>query len=217
MGNHNEFAAQVIRHLPELTDDERQEWIKNPTGLKEVLETALAVELVVMRALREGAKEAPFLRLLPGAEVLSLGACGGNRNLANASDVFDGNIDPDFTNWGLNVPGIATPAMFAQVHEHAKDGTFRDLFTSLSDDLDRVAMKSQHQIVRFCQEHYTWLGQDGHPILFLFKERGEFFVACVYVRSGGLDVRVDRFENDDVLNTRDRRRLVSLQLEAETL
>ncbi len=42
MGNHNEFVAQVVRHLPEMTVAVRQHWIKNPGLLKTALATALA-------------------------------------------------------------------------------------------------------------------------------------------------------------------------------
>ena len=158
-----------------------------------------------------------FLRLLPGAEALVLPACDGTRTLAQAKDVFKGYIDPDFTNLGLDVPGATTPSMCMQVHEQIKDGSFRDLLTSLSSDLDKVAMKSQHQIVQFWKEHREWLLQDGNATFFLFKKKGEFFVADVRVHSDGLRVRVCRFEHDDVWYAEDRYRIVSLQLEPENL
>lgn len=171
--------------------------------------------------LREGvavAKEVaqkanPLLRLLSSAEALSFPACDGTRTLTQAKDLFSSHIDFEFTSWGLDVVGVATPAAAVQVHELVKDGTFRQIFTSLSGDLDKLIM-SQHQIATFCQEHREWLRQDGYATFFLFKEKGEFFVACVYVHSAGLRVHVSRFEYGRVWCAGHRPRFVSPQLEA---
>lgn len=172
----------------------------------------------IRTTLREGvAKElVKITRLLAGAEALPLPACDGTRTVAQAEDVFKRYIDHDFKNWGLDVPGIATPATHVQVHEQIKNGTFQQLFTWLSSDMDKLAM-TQHQIVMFCQEHHKWLRQDGYATLFLFKEKGEFFVAYVRVHSGSLYVGVIRFEYQPAWPAEIRPCLVTPQLEAEQL
>ena len=164
----------------------------------------------------KGVAKTTFLCLLPGAEALPLSACRGTYTLAQAKDVFRGFIDPDLKNWGLDVPGISTPATRVQVYELVKDGTFREMFISLSSDLDKLCL-SQHQIRVFCQERPDWLRQDGYGTVFLFKEKGWFFVAYVRMRSDGLYVGVGRFENGDVWRAESRSRIVSPQLEAQEL
>lgn len=148
-----------------------------------------------------------YLRPLPGAEALELSACHGTRTIAQAKDVFSVNIDPDFKKWGLDVAGEQTPAARAQVHELVKDGTFFQIFNSLSSDLDKFAWM-QDQVIEFCQKHAHWLRQDGYATLFLIKEGGKFFVVHVSVDSDGLFVSVHRFGNGHVWFVEDRNRLV---------
>lgn len=214
MGNEYEFVAQVVRHLPLLTEQERQEWIGNPAGLKKALEAALFVDFVEVMALKEGAgKTKPLLRLLCGAEALSLSACDGTRNLAHAKDVFPVYIDRDLTTWRLDVLGVATPAMSLQVYEQVRNGDFRQMFGSISVDFNSLVM-SQHQIVVFCQEHPEWLRDVSFSTFFVFKENGEFFVADVGVRSSGLGVRVYRLGHNIIWSTGFRCRLVCPELSA---
>lgn len=203
MSNHNEFAAQVVRHLPEMTEAERQAWITHPRQLKMALRAAMDIE-----------KVNSFLNPIPFAEALPLPACNNTRSLAQATDVFPGWIEPNFKNWGLDVVGIATPEMLVQVHEQVKDGTFRQLFKSLSSNLDKLVM-TQHQIIMFCQTYPHWLRQDGFATLFLFKENGEFFVAKVRMYSDGLRVCLGRFKHDDVWPAGRSHRLVVPQLDGQ--
>jgi hypothetical protein len=139
-------------------------------------------------------KENKFLRLLPGAEALAIPACDGTRTIAQAGNVFS-YIEPDFTKWGLDVVGAATPAISMQMYEQVKSATLRQMLTSLSSDLDRLCL-SQHQIGMFCEEHPEWLRQNDCPTLFLFKVGKKFFFALVRVGSGGLKVRVLRCERN---------------------
>lgn len=157
---------------------------------------------------KEVVRDATSPHLLRGAEALSLRASDGTRTLAQAKDVFMFYIDPDFIHLGLDVPGVSTPTTCAQVYELLRDGgTFRQIFTSLSSDLDKLVM-SQHQIITFCQEHRGWLRHYGSATFFVFKECGELFVAFVNVRSAGLSVGVDRFEEGSAFDAAGRGRLV---------
>jgi hypothetical protein len=175
--------------------------------------------------LREGAvqvkevvENTSFLRLLSGAEALPLNACDDTRSLVQAMDVFSAFGSAETISWeGLNVSGVVTPATFVAVHEQVKDGTFRQLFGSLSSNLDKLCL-SQGQITMFCQDHHKWLRQDGWATFFLFKEKDLFFVARVSVCSDGLKVFVERFNGRESLwNAAFRIRVVSPQLTAENL
>jgi hypothetical protein len=77
------------------------------------------------------------------------------------------------------------------------DGTFVQIFTGISSDLEKLVM-TQAQIIRFCEKHPTWLRQEGYATFFLTKVNGEYFVVYVSVNLDGLDVRVHRLENDHV-------------------
>ena len=154
-----------------------------------------------------------FLKLLSGAETLMLDALDGKETLATAKEVFPSGIDGDFKNWGTNKAGIATKEQAVDVHELVKDGTFAQMFGSLGTDLDKLCL-TQAQIKNFCKKHPNWLRKDGYATFFLFKVEDQFFVAYVYVLSGGLRVRVYRFEFDVVWGAGSSHRLVVPQLTA---
>lgn len=145
----------------------------------------------IMRAVAEVAK---YLPPLPGAEALGIPACDGARTIAQAIDVFRADIDPGFKHWGLDVASAsaATPAVRVQVHELVKDGTFAQMFNSLSGDLDKLVV-TQHQVIEFCKKYESWMKNDC-TTFFLLKVGSEFFVVYVGVHSGGLAVDVRRFD-----------------------
>ncbi len=134
-----------------------------------------------------------YLKLLSGAETLMLDALDGKETLATAKEVFLSGIDGDFKNFGTNKPGIATKEQGVDVYEIVKDGTFAQVFSSLETDLDKLCL-TQAQIKNFCKKHPQWLRQKSYATFFLFKVEGQFFVAYVFVRLGGLRVSVYRFE-----------------------
>jgi len=56
-----------------------------------------------------------YLKLLSGAETLTLDALDGKETLVNAKEVFSTGIDDHFNNWGTNKPGIATKGQVVDV------------------------------------------------------------------------------------------------------
>ena len=162
-----------------------------------------------------------FLRLLSDQPLL-LDPTDGTETLAQATDVF-GYIDPDFRNWDLNYPSPNTPATPVRVWEQIQDGTFRNLFDSLRVDRNRLCL-TQAQIKGFVKKHRQWLRIEGYSTSFLFKKEkkekeeeekkgSSFFVAFVYVGSGGrLAVHVYRLEYSYVWPAEYRHRLVASQL-----
>lgn len=139
---------------------------------------------------------------------LTLKACS-KETIARADDVFS-YIDSDFENYGTDKKSVKTKGMEVAILEQEKDGTFKDLFDSISADTDSLVM-TQAQIIEFCKSHKDKLSNDWYNFL-LFKENSEFFVADVHVRSDGLGVRVRRLSGDDVWLAGYRGRFVVPQL-----
>ncbi len=125
-------------------------------------------------------------------------------------------VDSDFKGYGLDKPEKATKAINASVYEMDKDGTFKDIFTSLSLELDSLTM-TQDQILSFVEDQKEELIKEGWGNFFLLKKDEEFFVAHVDVRSGGLEVYVDRFSDDNGWPADFRHRIVVPQLALESL
>jgi len=155
-----------------------------------------------------------ILRLISGGEKLMIETLDGKAYISDAKKTFKSGIDGDFKNWGLNQSGPATAETLLDVSEMTSDGTFVQIFTGITSDLEKLVM-TQAQIIRFCEKHPTWLRQEGYATFFLTKVNGEYFVVSVYVISGGLDVNVDRLEDDSVWGGGSRHRVVAPQLLAE--
>lgn len=148
-----------------------------------------------------------FLHSLSAGQQVIIGATDGTENLADANDVFS-SIDSDLKNWGLNVKGKETTGTPVEVLEMVKNGNFQQIFGSFGRDLDSLCL-TQHQIKRFVKDQKTWLRTDRYTTFFLFKENGEYFVARVYLSSGGVcGVYVSRLSCGDVWGAVVRRRFV---------
>lgn len=185
-----EIAAQIRQ---------KRGYAYDPLLLKEQLQMAIEG-----RFLNSSAK---FLSPLSEGKELVILPQDGTSLLSEARDVFS-HIDSDFTDWELNTRETATSATPVQVFKMSKDGTFKDLFLSLSPNLESLCL-TQAQIKEFCKTHRTWLRTDGYGTFFLFKRGNEFFVAYVYVHSGGtLKVDVGQFEYSFVWSAEYRHRVV---------
>lgn len=120
-----------------------------------------------------------ILRLISDGKQI-VGTTTGARTIASVSDVFTWDIDPDFKNWGLDVPGEAKPETPVQVYEMVADGDYKAIYGSLGQNLDKLCF-TQEQIIAFVRDHKNWLRKGGWATFFLFKVAGEFFVARVYL------------------------------------
>ncbi len=165
-------------------------------------------------AIKEIKKGGNILKFLAISEKLSLSKSDGQATIVKAEDVFKSWIDSDFQNWGLNKESKATPETEIEVYEMVKDATFKEIFISLSDDLDSLCF-TQSQIIDFCKKHRNHLRQDGDATLFLTKKdfgkpvtEDNLFVVYVDVDSHGLNVFVDHFDGAGVWSADDRHRLV---------
>lgn len=128
-----------------------------------------------------------FLKLISGKENIIIKSCDGQENLAGDRDFFLGGIGNGFRIWGLNNQGVPTKEISVEVHELVKDATFAQMFGSLGTDLDKLCL-TQHQIKMFCKKSSGWLRTDERETFFLFKEKGQFFVAGVVIVPDGLCV-----------------------------
>jgi len=163
-----------------------------------------------------------ILSLISVGQNLVLKALDGSRLIYKAKKTFKSHIDSDFVGWGLNKSGIATPETPIQVHEMTGDGTFINIFSSLSGNWNQKWL-SQDQVIEFCETLPTWLRQDEYATMFLCKinenkpifedkPQDNLVVVCVCVFSDGLSVCVDRLEDDAVWRGEYRHRVVSPQL-----
>ena len=127
------------------------------------------------------------------------------RLIADATDVFLGYIDSNFKNY---TETIETPETEVNVLEITENGTFKQIFDSISTDTDSLVM-TQSQIISFCEKHKRHLRKDGFGTFFLFKNGDEFFVAYVSFGDGGrLELDADRFSYDVLWYAESRHRIV---------
>lgn len=197
----------------QMLEIQRQIRLKGGSPLDPELVALALQDIIEGKFTRTSKKDDSILRLISKGETIIIDACDGSETLANANDVFKSGIDSDFKNWGTNKSGNATEDTAVQVREMVQDATFAQMFGSLGTDLDKLCL-TQSQIKNFCKKHSNWLRSDGYATFFLFKVDEQFFVAYVFVHSDGLNVHVDRFENDDVWHARYAHRVVVPQLTA---
>ena len=156
-------------------------------------------------------KNPSILQLISGGEKLMIEALDGKAYISDAKKTFKSFIDSDFKNWGLNQSGPATAETLLDISEMVGDGTFVQIFTGITPDLEKLVM-TQAQIIRFCEKHPTWLRQEGYATFFLTKVGDEYFVVRVGVYSDGLRVGVGRLEDDRVWDGGCRNRVFVPQL-----
>ena len=180
---------------------------------QKVLYSRVLKKIKESEAVVETKKGGNILRSLAISEKLSLSKLDGQATIAKAEDVFKSWIDPDFQNWGLSRKGKTTLETEVEVYEMVKNANFKDIFTSLSDDLNLLCL-TQDQIIDFCKKHRSHLRQGGYGTFFLTKKDFEkpvtednLFVVSVRVDSFGLDVRVGHFGDAYVWDA-DRHRVV---------
>lgn len=137
-------------------------------------------------------------------------ATTGEMNIASQNELFTSYIDPNFKNWGLSVKGEARPETKVESLALAKDGTFKEFFTSF-DDLDKLVL-TDDQIIWVVKNRPDLLRQSGSANFFLKKKGKEFFAADVRRRSDGLKVDLHNLSDDSFWRVEFGHRLVVPQL-----
>jgi len=131
-----------------------------------------------------------FLKLL---STVTIQATDGKSVIAQEKELFNGYLDSDFKNWGLDETGDPTPETSIQVFELIKNATLNQMFNSISNELDKICL-TQSQIIEIIKNHRNLLNQEGYVNFFLMKENDEYFVTGVGLYSdGGLYALVYRF------------------------
>lgn len=156
-------------------------------------------------------RECEFLKLISGSKRFMIDATDGKNVLADAKDTF-AYIDPNFRNWGASEKGPATEKTPVAVYEMVQDGTFSQMFGSLSSDVRKLCL-TQAQIKGFVKDYCRWLQIEGYETFLLFESNSHFFVAYVHAYSDGkLSVDVRRFGLSLAWGAWFRHRLVVPQL-----
>ena len=177
-----EEAIQDLENSGVINGDNIQKLVERGNELKAVVMEA------VMRKFAELAENiVGIVKLISGAETITLEPTDGDGTIASSGKLFNGWLDPDFKNYGTNVPSQKTAETNVQVHELIKDGDYRKIFGGLSDDPKKLCL-TQLQIIQFVKNHRKWLSQNFWT-LFLFEANGEFFVAHVRLNSDGNALR----------------------------
>jgi len=207
----------VRKGVEEVVDSLVKTGAINPGNLQRVLAqgNALVAHLITCakaKMIELAEQVVGYLKLISGGTEIIISATDGKGTIArNGSDLFPGWLDNDFRNYGTDVKGGPTKETPVQVYELIKDGTSAQIFGGFGENLDRLCL-SQDQIMGFVKDHGKWLRTDGYATLFLFKVNGEFFVARVDRRSGGLRVYVRRLSYGNVWDAEYGRRVVVPQL-----
>jgi hypothetical protein len=206
----------VRKGLEEVVDGLVKTGAINPSNFQRVLAqgNALVAHLIAeakTKMIELAEQVVGYLKLISGAETITIKATDGRGTIARAKDLFPGWLDPDFENYGTDVPGKPTVETNVQVFEMIKDGTFAQIFGGFGENLDRLCL-SQDQIMEFVENHTKWLRADGYGTFFLFKVNSEFFVAGVRRYEGGLEVHVYRLSSGSVWRAESQHRVVVPQL-----
>ncbi|MEI6396510.1 MAG: hypothetical protein WCO48_00310 [Candidatus Taylorbacteria bacterium] len=192
----------------------------NGDNIQKLVERGNELKTVVMEAVKKKLAEitenvSGCLKLISGAETITLKPTDGKETIARAEKVFTWGIDCDFKNWGCDVKSEPTKETNVAVHELIKNGNYQKIFDSLSEDSKKLCLP-QPQIIQFVKNHHKWLSTDFWT-LFLFEANGELFVARVDLDSDGAPkVHVYRFLCGIVWYAEGRSRIVVPQLTLES-
>ena len=202
-GAYIEFQTAVLKALPRDIDDAvALNWANDGQGLTRFMSG-------LHRTTSSGMSE--ILRLISGSETLVIDEADGTELISAAKDIFPGGIDPDFVRWGANEASGPTPVTPVAVYELAQDATFAQMFGSAGNP--QSLCLTQSQIVGFIRKYRNWLRTEGYGTFFLFKSKGELFVADVFFYDRDrLYAHVFRFERGRVWYAENRHRLVLPQL-----
>lgn len=207
----NAWAANLFKEVKELGGNEQliYNFFAKRSNIKELAQSIIGSAEKVVKKLFPGNE---YLKLISGEKEITIDVCDGTELISEATDTF-ASIDSDFRNYDANEKGGPTEATNVGVYELIKDSQFIDFFNSVGVSLDKLCL-THHQIKKFINSHWNWLRTDGYATFFLFKSKGKFFVAFVYIRDdGALSVNVHRLERGGVWGAGDRRRVVLPQLD----
>jgi len=192
----------------------------NGDNIQKLVERGNELKTVVMEAVKKKLAEIAenivgIVKLISGAETITLKPTDGKETIAKAGNLFTGYLDRDFEAWGLDVASTPTGPRNLKVYELVKNGDYQKIFGSLATDTKKLCL-TQPQAIQFVENHRKWLSKDYWTFI-LFEANGELFVALVVLDSDGAPrVDVYRFSDDGVWSAEDRGRIVVPQLTLES-
>ncbi len=144
-------------------------------------------------------------------KTIELESTKGTKLIRDARYVFSGYISSGFDEYIEK--SKATGRIQMNVSQMMEDSTFKDMFP-----FPEKQLVTQEQIIEFCKNYKDLLRKDGYATFFLFKNKGEFFVARVgFGGDGRLEVGVSPFSSDGVWGAECQYLVVSPQLDSESL
>jgi len=165
-----------------------------------------------------------ILRLTPGNQApVVIKSLSGRSLIADANQVFDSYISPNFVDLKFNLPGVATPQTFLQLHDMIDNGSPLDVFNCLPG-LWSQKWLSQNQVIDFCKTWPGWLTRKECSNLFLCKKDesklidekrpyANLFIVRIEVFPDGLFAGVHRILEDyKAWNDEYRHRIISPKL-----
>lgn len=196
-----EMLGTLYDLVEELSSETGQNWLVELRKFlgKEKYQTEIAEEI--------------YLKLISADHSLILDACDGLEFIAGTRDMFEAGIDPDFLDLAEEEPGAPTPETFVEVHEEIRDGTFRQIFNSISIDTEKLCF-TESQIKGFVRKYRQWLREKGCATFFLFKSQGHFFIAYMHINSDGkIYAHKVKFDHINIWESEFRNRIVVPKLE----
>ncbi|MGD0090125.1 MAG: hypothetical protein ABSE73_09410 [Planctomycetota bacterium] len=197
------LAGRIVEHQKELQglSSEDAQWVMQ--------HTAEALALFVIAISNRGKKTAlSILRLISAGKKILIPPTSGKEQLATATDVFTAGIDSNFKILHCDDNERETPETQVAVYEMLQAGDYTKIFRSFPQSYDEICL-TRSQIKRFVQANRSWIRNQDYNVLFLFKEKDEFFVACVNLdREDKLHVQMSPFSENYVWRGGGRDRVV---------
>lgn len=138
-----------------------------------------------------------MLRALYEDKNIVLPELNGHRTIYKDREVFRLLKDERFKE--INQRGGQTPKSEIVFYSLAISATFKEIFNSLSSDLNELCF-TQHQIIKICENHREFL-KPGYATFFLIKKRtfwkkSKYYVVFVGNNFAGLDAGLYEFEDN---------------------
>lgn len=151
-----------------------------------------------------------YLKLISDKTEIVIEETDGKETIAKASDLFTSYISSGFEKFDQTCKH--TKETKIQVFEVINNGTFKQIFESLGENLDKLCL-TQSQIIKFVRNHKRWLQTEDYGTFFLFKKKGEYFVVRVGLGGNGWRVLFCIFNSDHVWGAGYQYRLVIPQMQ----
>lgn len=175
---------------------------------------AATIKREVVNTLAHAGRRTDHVCLVSHGHEICLAATDGTDNFTQSEDSLTVYIPPILEDVGWSERSEETAETKIAVFEMIKSGSATDALFGLSQSPHRIAF-TQAQIKVFLRNHLGWLRIGGAGTFFICRQNDKVFLVEVYVRKGGLEVRIDRATEGPHLSSVDRPRFVTPLLAAK--